>query len=420
MEKVTDENLVDDRAQSLRTTGAKTVLTAVSLSHFLNHLSMTVIAFLIPTIVAKELGLNTVQVGMLSAATQLTSGVFQLTFSMLIGFMKRNLLFSLGNALQAISAALSLAVRGFTDLLFLRFLWGIGSAPQHPVGSSLLSESFDRRGRNLALSVHMGVAYLGNMVGPSMAAYLASGLGWRWASLLVGIPQLLMATAFVMLARGERSTDWRANGAGRGTRHVMGSLWTTLTNRNLMTVNLAQVFATAGRGLNLWITYLPIYLMTNLGYDLGSSAVIVGCFLATGSLGTIVLGWASQRFNKMKIATVSTLLTSLGLLSLATYDGPPSVAAAIAISLGFVSLEVIVALQSYIADVRDPVTRDAALGVFFTVGFLAASFWTFLMGLLVESYGFRTAFLFMASLNIPSAFFIFRLRSGVHGTDSAR
>jgi sugar phosphate permease len=100
------------------------VLLAVTISHSLNHLRMTVVSFLIPTLVAKELGLNTVQVGLLSATAQLTSGVFQLFWALLSNFLRKNLIMGFGNALQAISGAIAVAVKGFTDVLTLRFLWG--------------------------------------------------------------------------------------------------------------------------------------------------------------------------------------------------------------------------------------------------------------------------------------------------------
>lgn len=77
----------------------------------------------------------------------------------------------LGNALQAISGAMAVTVKGFTDVLTLRFLWGIGSAPQHPVASILISENYHAERRGLALSIHMGFACIGNMVGPLMADF---------------------------------------------------------------------------------------------------------------------------------------------------------------------------------------------------------------------------------------------------------
>jgi hypothetical protein len=83
---------------------------------------MTVMSFLIPTLVAKELGLDTVQVGLLSATAQLTSGILQLFWALLSNFLRKNFIMGLENALQAISGAMAVAFKGFIDVLTLRFL----------------------------------------------------------------------------------------------------------------------------------------------------------------------------------------------------------------------------------------------------------------------------------------------------------
>jgi MFS family permease len=64
------------------------------------------------------------------------------------------------------------------------------------VASSLISENYHAERRGLALSIHMGFAYIGNMVGPLMATYLAINFGWRMAFLLIGLPQLVLAAFF--------------------------------------------------------------------------------------------------------------------------------------------------------------------------------------------------------------------------------
>ncbi|MEM0375306.1 MAG: MFS transporter [Nitrososphaerota archaeon] len=385
------------------------VLASVSASHLLNHLSMTVMSFLIPTVVARELGLDTVQVGLLSATAQLTSGVFQMAFAVLSNFVRKNLIMSLGNALQAVSSAMAFAVRGFVDVLALRFLWGVGSAPQHPVASSMISESYRDGKRGFALSVHMGIAYVGNMVGPLLATYLATNLGWRMAFALVGIPQLLLASFFAISAR-RQTPIFRAdpNGAPRSSG-VKESLARSLVDSRYALINLSQVLVTAARGLNLWITYLPIYLVSVKGFDVGTSAMVVSAFLAAGSLGTIVFGWLGERTNKMALAAMSTLLTSALLVYLGVFGLSGTLLIAMIVVMGFVSLEVVVALQSYLSSISDDVTRNSAFGVFFTTGFVAASFWTAFVGYLIQNYGFSVAFLVMGCVSLPAAFIMLRL-----------
>ncbi|MCS7142591.1 MAG: MFS transporter [Aigarchaeota archaeon] len=387
------------------------VLAATSASHLFNHLSITVMSFLIPVIVAKELGLNTVQVGLLSASVQLTAGASQMFFGALGNVMKKSTVFSIGNALQAASGLIATVARGFLDILALRVLWGIGSAPQHPVGSSMISESFGEKRRGFALSIHMGIAYIGNMIGPIVATYLSSVIGWRLAFVVVGIPQFLLSMVFFLLARADQGPSRDGyNGATR-IGSIKGSIIRSLKSRNNLMVNVAQALIMAARGLNLWITYLPIYLISVHAYDAGTSAAIVSIFLASGSIGTIFFGWAGQRLNKMTLAATSTVITSASLIYLSVFGASGYMLIAIIAALGFVSLEIVVALQSYLGGITDNSLRDASFGIFFTVGFLAASFWTAFVGYLIQASGFGLAFLFMGLINLPAALIMLILRT---------
>jgi FSR family fosmidomycin resistance protein-like MFS transporter len=391
-------NAASDSSQSDRC-----VLLAVTTSHLFNHLSMTVMSFLIPTLVAKELGLDTVQVGLLSATAQLTSGISQLFWALLSNFLRKNFIMGLGNALQAISGAIAVAVKGFTDVLTLRFLWGIGSAPQHPVASSLISENYHAERRGLALSIHMGFAYIGNMVGPLMATYLAMNFGWRMAFLLIGLPQLVLAAFFFGMMRNEphpmASQRISQNERMIILRHTLKSL----LNPDLLLVNVSQVLVTAGRGLNLWITYLPMYLVQVKRFDIETSALMVSAFLAAGTVGTLLFGYLGNPTQKLLLASLSTLFTSLSLIYLGVIglSGFPLILMLIAI--GFVSLEVVVSLQSYLAEISDNTYRNMAFGVFFTLGFVAASFWTTVIGYVIQRYGFNTAFILMGCVSLPAA-----------------
>jgi MFS family permease len=364
---------------------------------------MTVMSFLIPTLVAKELGLDTVQVGLLSATAQLTSGIFQLFWALLSNFLRKNFIMGLGNALQAISGAIAVAVKGFTDVLALRFLWGIGSAPQHPVASSLISENYHTERRGLALSIHMGFAYIGNMVGPLMATYLAMNFGWRMAFLLIGLPQLVLAAFFFGIMRNEphpmASQRISQNERMVILRHTLKSL----LNPDLLLVNVSQVLVTAARGLNLWITYLSIYLVQVKRFDIETSALVVSAFLAAGTVGTLLFGYLGNPTKKLLLASLSTLFTSLSLIYLGVIglSGFPLILMLIAI--GFVSLEVVVSLQSYLAEINDNTYRNMAFGVFFTLGFVAASFWTTAIGYVIQRYGFNTAFILMGCVSLPAA-----------------
>ncbi len=364
---------------------------------------MTVVSFLIPTLVAKDLGLDTVQVGLLSATATLTSGIFQVFFALLSNFLRKNLIMGLGNALQAISGAIAVAVRGFADMLTLRFLWGIGSAPQHPVASSLISENYHSERRGFALSIHMGLAYIGNMVGPLLATYLAVNFGWRMAFLLIGLPQLVLAAFFLGMMKNEPHPMMRQRVSQNDRMITLRHSFKSLLKTDQLLVNVCQVLVTAARGLNLRITYLPMYLVQVKRSDIEMSALVLSAFLAAGTMGTLFFGYIGNPTNKLLLASLSTLFTSLSLIYLGTIGLSGFPLMLMVIAIGFVSLEVVVSLQSYLAEISDSAHHNMVFGVFFTIGFVAASFWTTAIGYVIQRYGFNTAFILMGSVSPPAA-----------------
>jgi len=74
-----------------------------------------------------------------------------------------------------------------------RVLGGVGTSPQHPVGSTALASYFGKaRGR--ALAFHTTAANLGSLVAPIVAAVLVAHIvGGRFLD--VGIPSILMGIA---------------------------------------------------------------------------------------------------------------------------------------------------------------------------------------------------------------------------------
>ena len=92
----------------------------------------------------------------------------------------------------------------------------IGGSPQHPVGNGLLAEQFPAERRGFAISAHIAGGNVGTVVVAVVGAPLIALVGWRGASIVFGVPAIVVAIAILVLVR-ERGTD---RAAARRERHA--------------------------------------------------------------------------------------------------------------------------------------------------------------------------------------------------------
>jgi len=122
--------------------------------------------------IMSELKLNYTEFGIVIAASSLIGGVSQIFFSVASRKIARHILLGLGNILLSLGTFLTGIAQSFIHLLFFRIVANIGVAPQHPMGTAIVSEKFDNKSVGKAIGIHYGVAYLGNIIGPLFMTYL--------------------------------------------------------------------------------------------------------------------------------------------------------------------------------------------------------------------------------------------------------
>jgi MFS family permease len=168
------------------------------------------------------------------------------------------------------------AAQGFASLVSIRFLFGAGEAGAFPNIARSFSRWFPRRERGTA----NGVLFLGSRIGGMLSAPAALLLirrwGWRASFVAFGTLGIVWAAAWYAWYR-DRPSDHSAVNAdelawigqdgrpleGRGT----GTPWRALlTSRNLYAI-CAMYFA-FGYGLYFYFTWLPTYLIRELGFSL--------------------------------------------------------------------------------------------------------------------------------------------------------
>jgi len=201
--------------------------------------------------------------------------------------------------------------QGFRSLVVIRFLFGAGEAGAFPNVARSLSRWFPVRERGRA----QGVALLGSRVGGMLSVPLAllviNAWGWRTSFVIFGLTGMVWAVAWRAWYRDRPEDHPRMtaselawiqqdlNDEARRSAMREGESavpWRVLfTTRNLYAIS-AMYFA-FGYGLYFYFTWLPTYLIQELGFSplAGGAFAALPFFLA--GLADVSGGWLTDRLS---------------------------------------------------------------------------------------------------------------------------
>ncbi|MEM3646334.1 MAG: MFS transporter [Candidatus Bathyarchaeia archaeon] len=375
------------------------VLIVTTVSHVMQHIYVGS-SVLLPLIIA-DLKLNYTEFGIAMAVSSLLGGLSQIFFSLASRRIARHVLLGLGNILLALGTFLTGLSRRMLDFLSARLLSNIGVAPQHPMGTAIVSENFDEKTLGRALGFHYGLAYMGNIIGPAIMTLLAAVFGWRNTLFIFSIPALAVGLTVIWYLGGIRNMYGRSMRVEDAKSSLRRDALTLLRKRDVTAILSAQALLSGGIDIGILTTYIPIFLASFLNMDVYERGVVYTIGLLGGVIGPVLLGNYAGRIGYIKTSSISALFASTLTLLLIPYGPKTSsiLVSAHLFLLMFTSFSLPTLLQSQLVRVSSGYDRDLAVGIFFTVGFAFGSLWTGIIGYMVDKYSsFQPALLLMGTL----------------------
>ena len=233
---------------------------------------------------------------------------------------------------------LTAAAQGFRSLVVIRFLFGAGEAGAFPNIVRSLSQWFPQRERGRANGVVFFGSRLGGMISAPIALFVIARWGWRASFVVFGLLGIVWAAAWFVWYRdrpeehaamtpGELS--WIQQDGRATQRGLVSTPWRAiLASRNLYAI-CAMYFA-FGYGLYFYFTWLPTYLIKELGFSLLAGGVFAALpFLLAGlaDLGGGVLTDRLSRTYGLRVGRCylgfAAFLTCAALVAASTAPVPP-------------------------------------------------------------------------------------------------
>jgi MFS transporter, FSR family, fosmidomycin resistance protein len=381
------------------------VVSIVCGTHFINHFQSSMLGVIYP-LMMKELGMSYLAIASFAAVYNTLSSILQAAYGFVVPYVRRGAILGIGNCLLGLSVVASGFASNFNHFFTARLIGGVGSSPQHPVGSSMLASQFgDARGR--ALAFHSTAGHIGSLLAPLLAAVLVLYLGWRGVFWTIGALATIMGMICFAFHDGLRQTPVEQP-KSRLTPLGWEAYKACFKNKNVLLVSLVFMAGAAGRGQDINEIYILPHFVHDFNVTITYGAFLFS-FIQVGSLiGPFIWGWISDRFNRKLVIQASLLMSALCTLWLAWQE---SISAGLFVNLVVYGAAVTsrqTLTQALLADLVGDDLFDAAFSLYYFIGFISIPFWTVITGGVMTQYGFGPAFtLISASYLLAMSLLVF-------------
>lgn len=377
----------------------RNVLLIVTLSHTMQHIFVGS-SILFPLIIS-ELNIDYTMFGVIIALASSIGGLSQVVFSIASRMVSRHILLGSGNMALSIGMLTTGLSKSISDFAFARLISNIGTAPQHPIGTAIISEKFDSKSTGKALGFHYGVAYIGNIIGPILMTVSAIALGWRMTFLIFSIPALIVGLTIVWYLGKDPIISDRSIRDRYTVRNLKSDLTSILRVRGIPFVLASQIAISGGVDIGILTTYIPIFLADFIRIDVYERSLIYAIGLLGGSIGPLLLGRYGDIAGYLRIAPAAAGIASILVYSMVMYKSSSILLALHIFLLMFAGFSLPTLLQSYIVRSVYGYGKDLAVGLFFTVNFISNSIWAAVIGYIIDVYSsFDPALILMGSLGL--------------------
>lgn len=285
--------------------GANKMLLVLTLINLFNFLDRYVLSAVLEPIKADLHIKNDGDMGRMATAFMLGYFLTSPIFGYLGDRLSRRKLMAIGVIGWSLGTCLTGIAQGFSFMIFCRVMVGLGEASFGAIGPAVISDAFESKRRNKALTLFYLAVPLGAALGFALGGLIGAKLGWRNAFFITGFPGFLLAMLLFFVPEPERGQS-EENEVVKDKVSVKG-LWALAKNREYMYVNLGYVFHTFAMGaFSFWG---PAFLNRTHHMKLTDASLFLGPTLVVGGIfGTYLGGYLANKWREKSASGYAKLL----------------------------------------------------------------------------------------------------------------
>jgi MFS family permease len=310
---------------------------------------------------------------------------------------------ALGILIWAISTLLMGFAGGFASLLVLRVMLGIGESISFPGSSKIIARHIEPERRGVAnAAVSTGLA-LGPAVGTLVGGMILGSLGWRAIFLVFGLLTLLWLLPWRQTVRALPTTGHRDEGA----RVPIGAL---LSKWSLWSMSIAH--ALSNWCFYFLLAWLPLFLTKSRGFSIAEMTLLATLGYAVQGACAFGFGhfsdwWTrsgrSEATCRRWMMVLSQALAGAAVFALAFAHSALSVGILLCVAgvaTASLSLNVYAVAQMF----AGPRAAGTWVGFQNALGNLSGIVMPIVTGILVQRFGYDSAFILTAAVALFGAF----------------
>lgn len=334
-----------------------------------------------------QFGLSYAMVGLLRASYSGMMAGFQLLASRTAKRWGRERMLVAGTALAGLAYLLAGLAGGLAVLLMALLLGGLGASVQHPLASSIVTDTHEAGGGvKEALSQYNFAGDIGKTLIPALVGLLLLVCSWQASVGLLGLLGLAAAGLLWWLlpkpeeVRASQQTV-RKTIAGKRARGGFHALLATGTLDSAVRMG--------------FLTFLP-FLLKSKGAGTAGIGVALSLLFVGGAFGKLLCGYLGARIGMMKTVWLTESMTSL-LIVLALWLPLAAVMAMLPL-LGLALNGTSSVLYGMVPELAAPGKREQAFALFYTGSIGGGAVAPVLFGALGDATGVPLALLALAAM----------------------
>jgi len=273
------------------------------------HDGLTDLIYVLLPIWQAQFGLSFAQVGLLRGAYSGMMAGFQLLASRAARRWGRERLLVGGTALAGLAYVVAGQAGGLTVLLLALLLGGLGASTQHPLASSLITDTHEAGGGvKEALAQYNFAGDIGKTLIPGLVGLLLTVLSWRASVTLMGLLGLAAAGVLWWLIP---SRAVLASSQEKAPKAVMGQGSASGLRALILTGTLDSAVRMG------FLTFLPFLLKAKGAGSAGIGLALTLLFVG-GAFGKLFCGYLGARIGMMRTVWLTEFTTAM-LIVLAVY-----------------------------------------------------------------------------------------------------
>jgi MFS transporter, ACS family, hexuronate transporter len=396
----------------------------VTLGLIVNYLARNTLSVAAPTMMA-DLHIDTKQYSYIVVAWQICYAVMQPVAGFVLDAIGTKIGFAVFAFAWSLACAGAALASGWQSMAFFRGLLGLTEAAGIPAGVKATTEWFPARERSVAIGWFNIGSSIGALCAPPLVVWAILHAGWQWAFVIVGVLGAAWTLLWMVFYKHPRDQKLLSDAerdyivAGQEAKHqdsgAKASWREIVRNRNFWSIAIPRFLSEpAWQTFNAWI---PLYMATERHMDLKEIAAFAWLPFLAADIGCVLGGYLSpfvhRHFNvslfgsrKWVMAFGSLCMIAPGCIGLVA---SPYTAIFLLCIGGFAHQTLSGALYAITSDVFGKHEVATATGLAGMSGYLGATVFTLVFGIVVTRVGYSPMFVVLAVFDVLAAIVVWTL-----------